>query len=122
MPDGPGSNLALVVPNGFDENGGQFEVFYRSRHAKVTGYADDISEFINPELILSALVAEAYQWYNNQLGGSNQYFLQRENKALQDLEASLVKFPIHRLTGQVSGMPHWNAGTKYIPLTNDARY
>lgn len=122
IPLSPGTNLEIVVPNGFDESGGQLEIFYRASHVKVTSFDAAISEFINPELVLAALVAEAYQWYNNQLGGSNQYFLQRENKALQDLEAALVKFPIHRMAGQVSGMPHWNSGTQYVPLTNDARY
>ncbi len=121
MPDDSGINLNITV-SGHDENGGQLEIFYRSRHSKVTSFDSNISEFINPELALCSLIAEAYQWYNNQLGGSNQYFLQRENKALQDLEAALVKFPIHRLTGQVSGMPHWGRNTQYVPLTNDARY
>lgn len=121
-PMSPGTSLVIVVPGGFDESGGRLEVFYKSLHPKVTSFDSTISEFISPELALSALVAEAYEWYNNQLGGSNQYFLQRENKALQDLEAALVKSPIHRLTGQVSGMPHWGGSTQYVPLTNDARY
>jgi hypothetical protein len=122
QPDTAGQNLTLSVSKQYGETGGQFEVFYRAQHPKITSFSSDISEFINPELALCALIAEAYQWYNNQLGGSNQYFLQRENKALQDLEAAVVKFPLHRLPGQVQGMPHWGDTAQYVPLTSDQRY
>jgi hypothetical protein len=121
MPDFPSTNLVLSVPRGIVENGGRYEVFWRTPHPKLTAFDSNISEFINPELALCALVAEAYQWYNNQLGGSNQYMLQRENKALQDLEAALVKYPIQRIAGHVNGFPHWRNSGEYIPLTGDLK-
>ena len=120
MPDTAGVQLTLIVPKLYDV-GGQFEIFYRAPHPKLTTFDSQISDVISPEVASSALVAEAYQWYNNQLGGSNQYFLQRENKALQDLEAALVKHPIRKLPGQVQGFVHWGQEGRYIPLTSDLR-
>lgn len=112
-----GTNWTLTLPN-LPVNS-TIEVMYRDFHPAVNSYEDDIIETIHPELAVNALVAEAYQWYNNQVGGSNQYFLQRENKAIQDLEASKVMYPVHRDPGQVQGLPHWNTRGKYVPLTSD---
>lgn len=120
MPDVAGATLRINLPHSYD-SGGQLEVYYRDTHPALTAFDSQISDLISHELAVSALVAEAYQWYNNQLGGSNQYFLQRENKALQDLEAALVKYPIRRLAGQVPGFVHWGTRGEYVPLTSDLR-
>jgi hypothetical protein len=120
MPDSPESALSISIPKFYDV-GGQFEIFYRSTHPTLTDFDSTILASISPEVAVSALVAEAYQWYNNQLGGSNQYFLQRENKALQDLEAALVKHPIRKLPGQIQGFVHWGQEGRYVPLTSDLR-
>lgn len=87
--------------------GGTVEVLYRDIHPALTTYSSDIVETVHPELALNALIAEAFQWYNNQVGGSNPYYLQRENKAIQDLEASKVLYPVRRIVEQIQGMPHW---------------
>jgi hypothetical protein len=119
IPASPGSNWTLVLPD-LSANYG-IEVLYRGLHPKLTAFDSPIVETIHPELALSALLAEAYQWYNNQVGGSNQYFLQRENKALQDLEAAKVEYQIESFPGQVQGMVHWGRRGRYVPLTSDLR-
>jgi hypothetical protein len=101
-----GTAWTLVLPEMV--SGNSIEILYRSFHPELTAFDSPIQEAVHPELILCALVAEAYQWYNNQVGGSNQYFLQRENKAIQDYEAAKVMNPVRHITEQVQGLPHWN--------------
>jgi hypothetical protein len=115
-----GTGWKLVVPplvQGFS-----IELLYEDLHPKLNSYEDDIMEIVHPELAVNALVAEAYQWYNNQINGSNSYFLQRENKALQDLEQAKVNYPIYKLDEQVQGLPHWGRQSEYVPKTSDLRY
>lgn len=119
IPATAGSDWTLVIPDA--TQGYSVEVLYRAMHPEVTAFDSPIQEAIHPELILSALIAEAYQWYNNQVGGSNQYFLQRENKSIQDLEAARVMHPVRHAVEQISGMPHWNRRAEYVPLTSDLR-
>lgn len=119
LPAAPGSNWTLVVP--VLTQGYSLQVIYRSTHPKLISFDSDIIEAIHPELALSAILVEAYQWYNNMVGGTNQYMLQRENKALQDLEASKILYPIHRIVEQVSGLPHWGSENLYVPGTSDLR-
>lgn len=117
IPATAGSNWTLVIPDG--SQGYTLEIMYRGMHPEVTAFDSPIQASIHPELALSALIAEAYQWYNNQVGGSNQYLLQRENKAIQDLESARVLYPVKRTMEQVSGMPHWGVRGNYVPLTSD---
>lgn len=120
MPDSAGVDLSITFQNPLDI-GGQIEVFYRDAHPTLTAFDSQISEVIHPELAVCSLLAEAYQWYNNQLGGANQYFLQRENKAIQDLEQMLVKHPIQHLPEWLPGFPHWGKRGDYVPGTSDLR-
>lgn len=119
IPATAGSSWTLVIPDG--AQGYTLEVTYRGMHPEVTAFDSPIQAAIHPELALCALIAEAYQWYNNQVGGSNQYLLQRENKAIQDLESARVLYPVKRTMEQVSGMPHWGVRGDYVPLTSDLR-
>lgn len=120
MPDSAGVDLTISLQNPVDA-GGQLEIFYRDTHPTLTAFDSQISEVIHPELAVCALLAEAYQWYNNQLGGANQYFLQRENKAIQDLEQMMVKHPIPHLPEWLPGFPHWGNRGDYVPGTSDLR-
>lgn len=119
IPATAGSNWTLVVPH--QTQGATLQVVYRAPHPELTAFDSDIADVIHPKLATAALVAEAFQWYNNMLGGSNQYFLQRENKALQDLQEAKVEYPILRDPGTVRGMPHWNNMADYVSLTSDLR-
>lgn len=107
VPATAGSSWTLVLPEMV--GGYAIEVLYRAEHPELTSFSSDIQEAIRPELALCALIAEAYQWYNNQVGGSNQYFLQRENKAIQDYEAARVMNPVRHIVEQIQGLPHWNS-------------
>jgi hypothetical protein len=115
----PGSQWTLIVPP--LTVGYKLKVVYRGFHPTLYSYSADIAETIHPELAITATLAEAYQWYNNQVGGSNAYFLQRENKILQDLENAKVMYPITHSIQQIQGLPHWNTRNAYVPLTNDLR-
>lgn len=118
-PATPGSNWTLVIPNSY--SGDTLDIWYRSLHPEFTAFDSSISEVIHPELATCALIAEAFQWYNNKVGGTNEYFLQRENKAMQDLAQAKVDYPIYRRVEQFNGFPHWRRDNNYIPLTNDLR-
>lgn len=106
IPATAGTQWTLVIPE--TVAGYQIELLYRGIHPKLTAYDSEIQTAIHPEVAVSALVAEAYQWYNNQISGSNAYLLQRENKAIQDLEAAKVMYPIRHIVEQVQGLPHWS--------------
>lgn len=120
IPQTTGAQWKLVVPDTIAPNY-SLEVVYRDSHPTLTAFDSIILDTIHPELAVCAVIAEAYQWYNNQLGGANQYFLQRENKAIQDLEQALVKNPIRHIVEQVSGMVHWGESSEYVPGTGDLR-
>lgn len=114
-----GSNWTITLPQ--LPVGHTVEILYRAKHPKITSFDSNIIETVDPELALCAVLAEAYQWYNNQVGGSNAYMLQRENKAIQDLEAAKILYPLNHVVKTVTGMPHWTGRNRYIPLTSDLR-
>lgn len=120
IPATAGSFPTLVVPG--LETGNSLELLYEDLHPELKTFDSDILEAIDPELALCALLAEAYQWYNNKIGGSSDYFKQRENKAIQDLEAAKVKFPFVKSPEQIQGLVHWNRRSEYVPGTSDLRY
>lgn len=119
IPATAGSNWTLVIPQ--LTQGYSLEVLYEGIHPELTAFDSPIQDAILPELAINALLAEAYQWYNNQIGGTSQYYLQRENKAIQDLQAAKVEYPIQRVIEQIQGLPHWGARGEYVPLTSDLR-
>lgn len=119
IPATAGSQWTLVLP--LMTEGMAIQVIYRAPHPRLNSYSSDILDSIHPELAICATLVEALQWYNNQVGGSNQYFLQRENKALQDLESAIVRYPIPRIIEQFQGMPHWGSRGEYVPGTSDLR-
>lgn len=120
IPATAGSAWTLVVPD--LAQGFSLQIIYEDFHPRMLTFDSDLIEVVAPELACCALLAEAYQWYNNQIGGSNAYMTQRENKALQDLELAKVNFPIYRIDEQVQGLPHWGRRGQYVPLTSDRIY
>lgn len=114
-----GQNWTLVLPQG--SSGYTIAIKYRILHPKLTAYDSDILEVIHPDLAKACLVAHAYQWVNNKLGGNNEYLVARENTAWQELEIAKARFPIEKEVGQVQGMPHWGVRARYIPLTSDLK-
>lgn len=120
IPATAGAFPVLVIPH--LTQGYKLELLYEDLHPELTAFDTDIHESIEPELALNALLAECYQWYNNKLGGANEYMLQRENKVIQDLEAARARYPIRRIVEQVKGLPHWGTRGEYVPLTSDQRF
>lgn len=112
-----GQNWTLVLPQ--STVGRLIAIKYRILHPKLTAYDSDILEVIHPELAKASLVAHAYQYINNKLGGSNEYLVSRENAAWQELEIARAKFPVEKEVGQVRGLPHWGKAKRYMPLTSD---
>lgn len=120
IPATAGSNWTLVIPSGLSA-GYSLQIIYRAPHPRLTAYDSDILTAIHPELAVSALLVEALQWYNNQISGSDPYLNQRENKAIQDLESALVRYPIPQPVERLQGMPHWRMNERYVPGTSDLR-
>lgn len=120
IPATAGSNWTLVVPSGMTQ-GFSLQVIYRALHPKLTAYDSDILPAIHPEVATAALLCEALQWYNSQVGGSDEYSMRRENKFVQDLEAALVRHPILNTPEQVQGFPHWLPDQRFVPGTSDLR-
>lgn len=112
-----GANWTLVLPQSLV--GRVIAIKYRILHPKLTAYDSDILEVIHPELASACLVAHAFQYINNKMGGSNDYYIGRENAAWQELEIARAKFPIEKEVGQVRGLPHWGRSKKFVPLTSD---
>lgn len=73
---------------------------YIGPHAALTTYSSVISEDIHPQLAIAATTAAVLEWLNGTQGGSTQYMLQRENKALQDLERAKAEHPAKRIGKQ----------------------
>ena len=114
-----GADWVLVVPPG--SVGHVLSVKYRILHPEVASYDSPILETIHPDLAVACLTAHAFQWMNNKTGGTSDYWIQRENKAWQDLEIAKVRFPIEKEVGQVRGFPHWGNRARYVPLTSDLK-
>lgn len=119
IPAAAGTGWTLVLPE--LTQGYTIELLYEDFHTELTAFDSEIMEVFNPELVVNALVTEALQWYNNQIGGTNNYFSQRENKALQDLQMAKAEYPIFKIDEQVQGMPHWGTRGNYVPKTSDLR-
>lgn len=119
IPQAVGTQWKLVLPV-LPQNY-SIMVLYRAAHPKLTAYDSTIHSSIHPELAVCALVTEALQWYNNQIGGSNQWFLQLQNKSIQDLEQAYFRHPIRHFVERISGMPHWGRLGDYVPGTSDLR-
>lgn len=119
IPATAGTAWKLVLPA--LSQGYAIELLYEDFHPQLTSYDSDIIETMAPELVTNAVLAEAYQWYNAQIQGANQYMNQRENKAIQDLELAKANYPIFKLDEQVQGLPHWGRRSNYVPLTSDLR-
>jgi hypothetical protein len=109
VPAAPGSAATLVLPQ--LTSGYTIRISYLGLHPRVSAYADYISEYIHPEVAVSACVAHALQWYNTQRGGADKFWLQREDRAWNQLDIIKQTYPIVLPAGQVQGFPHWSNDT-----------
>ncbi len=68
-------------------------VWYKGPHPAVALYSDPIAEVFDPETVVQAFVAKALDWQNTRSQGSDQFLLQRGQKAEQRLANLLVERP-----------------------------
>lgn len=106
VPAGPGSTGLLVLPQLAE--GYLLRLTHLGLHPRVSAYADYISEYIHPEVAVAAVVAHALQWYNTQKGGADKYWLQREDRAWNQLDIAKQTYPISLPVERVQGFPHWD--------------
>ena len=102
----PGTAATLLLPQ--LASGYTIRITYLGMHPRVSAYADYISEYIHPEVAAAACVAHALQWYNTQRGGSDKFWLQREDRAWNQLDIVKQSYPIVLPAGRVQGFPHWS--------------
>lgn len=118
IPAAPGSTGLLVIPQ--YPSGYTIRIIYNGIHPTLTAYNSPISETIHPELISNMLVKSALGWYNGRTGGSEDYWLQKENEYAQKAELSRMQFPIWKSNQQarwfVSGRRH-NKDLPPSPIT-----
>lgn len=92
IPGAPGSTGLLVLPQLI--SGRTIRLTYRAVHPVVSTFSSYISEYIHPAVLIPAVAKECLRWWNGVNGGGNQYWLQKENEAANELELMLRKYPI----------------------------
>ncbi len=92
IPAAPGSTGLLILPQLI--SGRTIRLTYKGVHPVISTYSSVISEYLHPAVLIPAVTKEVLRWWNAVNGGGNQYWLQKENEAAQELEMALRKFPI----------------------------
>lgn len=92
IPAAPGSTGLLILPQLTSSR--TIRLTYMGVHPVISAATSVISEYIHPSVIIAAVTKMALRWLNGNSGGGDNYWLQRENEAAQDLEMALQKNPI----------------------------
>ncbi len=92
VPAAPGSTGLLILPQ--IVSGRTIRLTYKGVHPVISTYSSTISEYLHPAVLIPAVTKEILRWWNAASAGGNQYWLQKENEAAQELEMALRKFPI----------------------------
>lgn len=92
IPSAPGSTSILVLPQLPADR--TIRITYMGVHPAITTYSSVISEYIHPAVVYPAVIKQILSWQNALTGGGENYWLQRENEASQELEDQLRKHPI----------------------------
>lgn len=92
LPAAPGSTGLLILPQLV--SGRTIRLTYMGVHPTITTFSSVISEYIHPEVIISAVTKMALRWINGNNGGNDNFWLQRENEAAQDMETALQRHPV----------------------------
>jgi len=82
-----------LVTDQFDA-GRTIKIIYPGTHPRLTVYSSIIHETIEPELARAAAVTQVLDWYNSRVGGSDSFWLQRQNKAEVELSQAKYEYPI----------------------------
>jgi len=68
------------------------KIWYHGVHPTLTAYSSVISEYIHPQLAKASLVLQALDWINSQTAGSNDFWMQKQNKAEREYEIALNRY------------------------------
>jgi hypothetical protein len=84
-PAAPGSS-GLLVFNHYLRAGYTIKIWYRGVHPTVRDATDPIAEVLDPTLVALSTAHAAVQWYNRFIGGTDEFWLQSEDKIARDLD------------------------------------
>ena len=117
VPSGTGGTAGTLVVPQF-ASGYKLRLTYLGLHPRVNAYSDYISEYIPRPLAVAACVAHALEWYNTQRGGSDKYWLQREDRAWNQLDLAKRMTPVVLPPRRMQGFPHWGNTTtdEFAPI------
>lgn len=116
-PADPGTAGLLTIPQ--FASGYTLRIGYPGLHPRVSAYSDYISEYIHPELATAAVRAYAWQWYNDQRGGGDDWSKAKEDRAWNQLDLAKAEYPIKLPPARIGGFPHWSApdvGDEFYPI------
>lgn len=105
----PGSTGLLVIPQ--LEESRTIRITYFGRHPRIDAYDDYVSEFLHPELVHSAVFAQAIQWKNDAgllAGGADNATLALEQKAWSQFDRAKILHPAQLPPRRVQGTPAWD--------------
>lgn len=108
MPTNAGSTGILVLPQ--LASGRTLKIIYRGVHPRVDAYDENISEYLNPDLVHAAVFAHAMQWKNDSSllsGGADNSTLQLEAKAWSQYDRAKLEHRIEMQPRRVQGFTSW---------------
>ncbi len=109
----PGTAGTLVVPQ--LAAGYKLRLTYLGLHPRIDTYSDYVSEYIPPALAVSVCAAFALEWFNSQSGGAEKFWLNREDRAWNQLDIAKRLNPIAIPVRRVPGFPLWQDVESEIP-------
>lgn len=109
IPALPGSTGLFVIPQ--YAAGYTVKIIYQGLHPRVDVFDDYISEYLHPELVHSAVFAQAIQWKNDAgllAGGADNATLALEQKAWSQFDRAKILHPAQLPPRRVQGTPAWD--------------
>lgn len=94
IPAAPGSTGLLIIPQ--FASGYTIKIIYEGVHPTIFAYSDKISETIQEELAVAAVIDKVMTWYASKSKGIDPFTLQRWNDAKQALQAQKAEKPVFR--------------------------
>jgi hypothetical protein len=86
IPAAPGTVGGLRFFDYIGTTGLTIQVLYDTEPTRLTAYNSVISETITPRLALAISKVAVLEWFNNQNGGTDDYWMRRENMARDELD------------------------------------
>jgi len=87
-----GGSTGLLIFRDQPDAGFTIKIWYHGVHPTLTAYSSVISEYIHPQLAKASLVLQALDWINSQTAGSNDFWMQKQNKAEREYEIALNRY------------------------------